>query len=174
MRYRRANAAGGTFFFTVVLAERKSALLVERVDLLREAVAEVKSRHPFGIVAMAVLPDHVHAIWRLPPGDMDYPTRWSLIKATFSRGLPRHEAILPSRAAKRERGIWQRRYWEHQIRDDLDLQAHVDYIHHNPVKHGHATRASDWPFSSIHRYIRLGLVDESWGVEREREGAYGE
>lgn len=174
MHYRRANAAGGTFFFTVVLADRKSSLLVDQVELLRKTIAEVKSRHPFCIVAMAVLPDHLHAIWQLPPDDADYPKRWSLIKAKFSRNLPKHEPIRPSRAAKRERGIWQRRYWEHQIRDDADLQAHVDYIHYNPVKHGYVTRASDWPFSSIHRYIRLGLVGEEWGVQREMDGDYGE
>ncbi len=136
MRYRQANAAGGAYFFTVVLAERKSALLVDRAELLREAIAEVKTHHPFRIIALVVLLDHLHAIWQLPPEDADYPKRWSLIKAKFSRGIPRHEPVRASRAAKRERGIWQRRYWEHQIRDDLDLQAHVDYVHYNPVKHG--------------------------------------
>jgi len=174
MRYRRANAAGGTYFFTVVLAERRSALLVERVELLREAIAAARQRHPFNIVAMVVLPDHLHAVWRMPPDDADYPMRWSLIKAAFSHNNPRQEHIRASRMAKRERGIWQRRFWEHQIRDDVDLQTHVDYIHHNPVKHGYVGRVSDWPYSSIHRYVRSGWIGEDWGIQHEKNGEYGE
>jgi putative transposase len=174
MRYRRANTAGGTYFFTVTLADRKSALLVERAELLREAVAVVGRRHPFDIIAMVVLPDHLHAVWRLPPDDADYPMRWSLIKAGFSRGIPKQESIHASRVAKCERGIWQRRYWEHEIRDEVDLQNHVDYIHHNPVKHGYVERASAWPYSSIHRYIRLGWLSEDWGIGCEKDGGYGE
>ena len=174
MRYRRADTAGGTYFFSVALADRNSALLVERVECLRQVVAEVWQRHPFEIIAMVVLPDHLHAIWRMPPDDADYPKRWSLIKANFSRRIPKQESIRPSRVAKRERGIWQRRYWEHQIRDDGDLQTHVDYIHHNPVKHGYVERASAWPHSSIHRYIRLGWLNEDWGVDGENNACYGE
>ena len=174
MRYRRAQVPGGTYFFTVALADRKSTLLIEQVDGLREAIRVVKLRHPFEIVAMVVLPDHLHAVWRLPPGDMDYPKRWALIKAGFSRGIPKDERIRPSRTAKRERGLWQRRYWEHLIRDDLDLQTHVDYIHHNPVKHGYVAQASAWPHSSIHRFIRMGWLKEDWGAGVETGGGYGE
>lgn len=105
-----------------------------------------------------ILPDYLHTIWTLPENDADYPKRWSLIKATFSRALPKTERIGPSRIARRERGIWQRRYWEHQIRDDLDLQRHIDYIHYSPVKHGYVTQASDWPYSSLHRYIKAGIL----------------
>ncbi len=105
---------------------------------------------------MVVLPEHLHAIWTLPTDDADYPMRWSLIKASFSRSLPKSETIRQSRRRKRERGIWQRRYWEHQIQDDADLQAHVDYIHYNPVKHGHARLPVEWPHSSIHRFIERG------------------
>jgi putative transposase len=102
-----------------------------------------------------VLPDHLHAIWSLPEGDADFPLRWRLIKAAFSRGLPRSEAVSTSRSYKSERGIWQRRYWEHAIRDQSDFNRHVDYIHLNPVKHGHAARAKEWPYSSYHRMVRL-------------------
>ena len=165
MRYRRSLIEGGTFFFTVNLADRSSDLLIQHVDALRAVTAAVRQRHPFHIVAAVVLPDHLHAIWTLPVGDADYPLRWALIKSAFPRALPRTEAIHPGRAQKRERGIWQRRYWEHQIRDDVDLQQHVDYIHNNPVKHGHAQRATDWPCSSIHRFMREGLVKSGWGVE---------
>ena len=136
MRYRRANVQGGCYFFTVALANRQSALLVEQVDILRHAFRVVRQRHPFEIVAMVVMPEHLHAVWQMPPGDADFAMRWSLIKSAFSRAIPKHESIRASRAKKRERGIWQRRYWEHFIRDDNDLAQHVDYIHGNPVKHG--------------------------------------
>ena len=174
MRYRRANAAGGTYFFTVNLADRSRRLLVERVDDLRVAVRTVRDRHPFEIVAWVVLPDHLHAVWALPPGDADFSTRWMLIKAGFSRRLECDEAVRESRVRKGERGIWQRRFWEHQIRDDDDLQRHVHYVHINPVKHGHASRASGWPYSSIHRYIRAGELAEDWSAEPEVVVADGE
>ena len=162
MRYRRARVAGATYFFTVTLADRKSALLTAHVDRLRESVRLVRSRHPFEIAAMVILPDHLHALWVLPPNDADFATRWALIKAGFSRGLPASEQVSKSRVRKGERGIWQRRYWEHLIRDDEDYARHVDYIHYNPVKHGHAMRAADWPHSSIHRYITAGTLPADW------------
>lgn len=167
MRYRRADIPGGTYFFTVNLAERDRATLVEHVDALRLTTREVMARHPFYIDAMVILPDHLHALWTLPVGDCDFPTRWALIKAGFSRRIPRDERCNPSRAAKGERGIWQRRYWEHLIRDEQDYGRHVDYIHFNPVKHGHAGRASDWPYSSIHRYIAAGKMDRDWGGDMQ-------
>ena len=174
MRYRRAQAPGGTFFFTVALADRKSDLLVSHIDALRTATRNVRVRHPFEIVAMVVLPDHLHAVWQLPEGDGDYAKRGSLIKANFSRALPKHEHVNNSRLSKRERGIWQRRYWEHQIRDEHDLQAHVDYIHHNPVKHGYVAKAVDWPHSSLHRYIRLDWLAADWGIGQEPGEGFGE
>ncbi len=165
MRYRRSNVAGGTYFFTVNLANRTHDLLVTQVDTLRAVTRTVRSRHPFEILAWFVLPNHLHSIWTLPPDDTDFPTRWSLIKAGFSRGVERSESIAPSRLRKGERGIWQRRYWEHQIRDDDDLQRHADYIHFNPVKHGFVQRAADWSWSSIHRYIRLGQLSTDWASD---------
>jgi len=175
MRYRRANAAGGTYFFTVNLAERHADTLTRHVDVLREVMDRVKESHPFSIVAMVVLPDHLHAIWRMPEGDADYPMRWSLLKAGFSRQLNRGERICQSRATKRERGIWQRRYWEHQIRDDADLARHLDYIHYNPVKHGWVSHPVDWPHSTLHGYIERGLVTRDWGGDAGDGGSsYGE
>ncbi|MFZ6647839.1 REP-associated tyrosine transposase [Undibacterium sp. TJN25] len=162
MRYRRSDIPGATYFFTVSLADRKSQLLVEHVDLLRSAIRQVKQSNPFDVIAMVVMPDHLHAIWRLPEGDANFPLRWSLIKAAFSRALPKVEIVPDSRRKKRERGIWQRRYWEHQIRDDDDLEKHVAYIHFNPVKHGYVEKAADWPYSSIHREIMLGNLDAGW------------
>lgn len=164
MRYRRSDVAGGTFFFTVNLADRSADLLVRHVEAFRTTVRKVRHTHPFEIVAMVVLPDHLHAVWSLPGGDRDYPMRWSLIKSGFSRALPAAERVSTARLRKRERGIWQRRYWEHQIRDDLDLSRHVDYIHINPVKHGYVGHAAEWPHSSIHRYIRAGMLPENWAA----------
>jgi putative transposase len=175
MRYRRADAEGGTYFFTVNLADRQSDLLVRRWEDLREVIREVRQAHPFSIVAMMVLPDHLHAIWRLPEGDADYPLRWSLIKAGFSRRQATGERIRSSRKARRERGIWQRRYWEHQIRDDADLERHVDYIHFNPVKHHWVARAVDWPYSTLRRDVDRGWIAPDWGGGgKEDRAAYGE
>ncbi len=175
MRYRRASAAGGMYFFTVNLAERSSDRLVRHVDDLRAVMKKVKEAHPFAILAMVVLPDHLHAIWRLPPGDANYPLRWSLIKAGFSRRMDKGERIRASRVAKRERGIWQRRYWEHQIRDENDLIRHVDYIHYNPMKHGWVNRPVDWPHSTLHGYIKRGMVKPDWGGKMsDGVNGYGE
>ena len=174
MDYRRSGAAGGIFFFTLNLNDRSATLLVDHIGSLRQAVREVKVRHPFDILAMVVLPDHLHALWRLPDDDGDYPLRWSLIKAGFSRQLPPLETVNLSRRLKRERGVWQRRYWEHQVRDEQDLQRHLDYIHFNPVKHGHARRAVEWPYSSIHRYVRAGVLPADWAGQRDEDWAVGE
>ena len=175
MRYRRATAAGGTYYFTVNLAERDTDLLVRHIDDLHAVIGKVKQTHRFALVAMVVLPEHLHAIWHLPPGDRDYPLRWSLIKAGFSRRRDKVERIRVSRRSKRERGIWQRRYWEHQIRDEDDLARHVDYIHYNPVKHGWVTRPVDWPHSTMHGYIERGLLTADWGGNiNDGAAGYGE
>ena len=138
-RYRRFFVPGGTYFFTVTLADRRSDALVRNVDLLRTVYANVRRRLPFETLAICVLPDHLHAIWSLPEGDADFPKRWQLIKIGFSRALPPDPRRSPSKAAKGEKGIWQRRYWEHAIRDDRDLARQVDYVHFNPRRAG--TRA---------------------------------
>jgi putative transposase len=157
-RYRRSLAEGATFFFTVNLADRKSRLLIDEIDRLRNAYRRVAERHPFETVAICVLPDHLHAIWRLPTDDADFGMRWGHIKRGFSTGLPADESRTSSKIAKREKGIWQRRFWEHQIRDDLDLQRHVDYIYFNPVKHEYVKHPVEWPHSSFHRDVRNGLL----------------
>ena len=173
MRYRRANVAGATYFFTVNLADRQASLLVDHIDALREALRRVRQVHHFRIDAMVVLPDHLHAQWTLPPGDADFATRWMLIKDGFSRQIPATEFRSPSRAAKGERGIWQRRYWEHVIRDEEDFARHVEYIHFNPVKHGLVRQPVEWPYSSLHRYVRLGLVGAEWASDGRGEGRFG-
>ncbi|HEY1077270.1 MAG TPA: transposase [Fontimonas sp.] len=169
--YRRAFTPGGSYFFTVNLAQRHHAdLLLREIGTLRDAVRRVRQSHPFAIVAAVVLPDHLHMIWRLPEADADYPRRWQLIKGHFSRALKIDERRSASRLRKRERGIWQRRYWEHLIRDDDDLCRHVEYIHYNPVKHGHVMRPYDWPHSSFRRYVRQRLYPADWGASAAIRG----
>jgi len=174
-RYRRAKIEGGTYFFTVTLADRSSDLLVRHIDLLRQAYKSAQELYPFETLAICVLPDHLHSVWSLPPDEADFPLRWSLIKSKFSRGLPADAERTSSKITKREKGIWQRRYWEHTIRSDEDLTRHVDYIHFNPVKHGYVSRASDWPHSSFARYVARGLLPADWGGDaREIPGKFGE
>jgi putative transposase len=176
MRYRRTRTQGGTYFFTVNLADRTSNLLVDHVDGLRAVVARVRNDHPFAIDAWVVLPDHLHAVWTLPQGDDDYATRRMLIKAGFSRALSSSvEAVSASRARKGERGVWQRRYWEHLVRDAGDFRRHVDYVHINPVKHGYVDRPAAWAWSSIHGYIRDGSLPQDWACDMQSgRGDYGE
>ena len=180
MRYRRAKEAGATYFFTVNLEDRRSGLLVECVDLLRQSFRYTISRHPFIIDAAVIMPDHLHMIWTLPERDADYSTRWALIKSNFSRSLPIIESEIESekssRKNKRERSIWQRRFWEHQIRDSSDLENHINYIHYNPVKHGYVATPSNWRHSSIHKDIRANIIPSSWGdsAQTEQSSTYGE
>ena len=174
-RYRRAKIEGGTYFFTVTLADRSSALLVRHIDLLREAYKSAENLHPFVTVAICILPDHMHAVWTLPSEDANFPLRWSLIKGKFSRALPIGAMRTASKIAKREKGVWQRRYWEHAIRDDADLARHVDYVHFNPVKHGFVSRVCDWSYSSFARYVARGVLPPGWGGDmKETAGKYGE
>ena len=167
--YRRNKVTGGCYFFTANLADRSQALLVEHIDVLRNAFDYARNRYPFTINAIVVLPEHLHTIWTLPADDSDFALRWRLLKAAFSRALPRAEPRSDSRRSKHERGIWQRCYWEHLIRDEADYSKHVDYIHINPVKHGLVARVEDWPYSSFHRYVRAGTLPIDWagdaGVE---------
>jgi putative transposase len=138
---------------------------MDHIAVLRVAFRRELQRHPFRIEAIVVLPDHLHCIWTLPAHDADFPGRWRRIKSAFSSALPKTERISSSRRMKNERGVWQRRYWEHLIRDERDFNAHVDYIHFNPVKHQHVKRAADWPYSSFHRYVREGLISADWGTD---------
>ncbi|WP_137822967.1 transposase [Pseudomonas sp. D(2018)] len=160
--YRRDRTPGATWFFTLNLADRDSHLLTERIDLLRTSFRYCMTRHPWSIDAIAILPDHLHALCTLPPGDANYALRWRQIKSGFSRAMPPCETLSASRRSKGERGIWQRRFWEHRIRDEEDFARHVDYIHYNPRKHGHVERVADWPWSSFHRYVKSGILPRDW------------
>ena len=153
--YLRPRIPAATIFFTVALANRPSALLTDEIARLRWAVAATRMERPFAIDAWVVLPDHMHCIWTLPAGDHDFSTRWRLIKTRFSRGLPMGHRR-PSHIARQERGIWQRRFWEHHIRDEADMAAHLHHCWFNPVKHGLVDRPEAWPYSSVHREIAAG------------------
>ena len=163
MRYRRSFQPGGSFFFTVVTAHRRPVFAsATAVALLRESFRAVRKARPFDIDAIVVLPDHLHCIWTLPDGDADFMTRWRLIKTWFSK----HAEI---------KNIWQQRYWEHVLRDERDVEHHVDYIHFNPVRHGLVDSVVDWPYSSFHRYVARGTYRADWGREfLERVGVGSE
>jgi putative transposase len=162
--YRRTWHPGGTYFFTVNLLKRRgSDLLVRHIDLLRAAVRDVRTSHSFEIHSWVVLPDHLHCVIELPQSDADYATRWRLIKRRFSMGLPNVESRNDSRSRRGERGIWQRRYWEHLIRDERDYRAHMDYVHFNPVKHGLVNRVVEWPYSTFHALVKSGIYPMDWG-----------
>ena len=171
--YRRNRVPGGTYFFTITLRDRSSSILVDRVDDLRKVLLAVMRERPFQIDAMVVLPEHLHALWTLPPGDDDYPGRMRLLKSRFTRCVA--AAGAPTRRnAKGEYDLWQRRYWEHTIRDDRDFERHVDYIHWNPVKHGHVACVADWRHSTFHRFVGQGMYPLDWAGDDAGDGCFGE
>ncbi len=166
MQYRRSKTGGGRYFFTVVTENRHKIFTNdETVDLLRQAFYQVMEKRPFVVDAAVILPDHLHCIWTLPENDNDFPVRWRLIKTWFTKHCgPEHKRHPgTSRIKRKEQGIWQRRYWEHLIRDDMDYEHHVHYIHYNQVKHNYCREPAKWPYSSIHKFIRQGIVARDWG-----------
>jgi len=170
--YRRAYLKGGTFFFTVVTYRRHPIFEAEpAIDLLRRCFKLVMIEYPFNIDAIVILPDHLHCIWTLPDNDFDFSVRWRRIKASFSRNYSGSTAgdISESMRKKKERGIWQRRFWEHRIREQEDFNRHCDYIHYNPVKHGLADSPAEWEYSSFRKFVENGLYPESWGQTPERD-----
>lgn len=163
--YRRVRVVGGTYFFTVVTHERRPWLCDPKArEALRNAVDAVRSRRPFEVDAWVLLPDHMHCLWSLPEGDHDFSTRWRLIKAMTTKTLGVEGPVSESREKRKEGGLWQRRYWEHAIRDDEDFERHCDYIHYNPVRHGLARAPGDWPFSTFRRFVKRGLYPGDWGA----------
>ncbi|MBO4224213.1 REP-associated tyrosine transposase [Bradyrhizobium neotropicale] len=174
VRYRRNFLPGGTFFFTVTLDDRRSSALVDHASLLHAAFRKTRSERPFDLDAIVVLPDHLHAIMTLPEGDADFSDRWRRIKSAFTRGVVATGVPL-SRDHRGEYPLWQKRFWEHTIRDERDFERCADYIHFNPVKHRLVSSPSDWPFSSLHRYARAGVLPRDWGGSGEADGAnFGE
>ena len=172
--YRRLRVPGGTYFFTVNLSDRNSTLLTDQIDLLRDCVRRVRHRRRFHIDAWVILPDHMHALWTLPEDDSNYAYRWQAIKMLFSRQIVDGERRSKAAAARGERGIWQRRYWEHMIRNEADYAAHMDYIHFNPVKHGVAASPANWPHSTFRRAVANGLYPPDWSNQDDDTDNKGE
>jgi putative transposase len=176
-RYRRHYIKGGTYFFTLVTYKRRRVLDATAVDILRQGFRKCIAERPFAIEGIVILPDHIHCIWKLPPDDCDYSSRWKEIKCHFSKEYLRNMSNSASRDCeeceimgelpdsmqnKGEKGIWQRRFWEHAIRDEEDYRLHMDYIHYNPVKHGLVSAVIEWPYSSFHRFVSMGIYRGSW------------
>lgn len=173
VRYRRNFVPGGTFFFTVILDDRRSSALVDHVDKLRAAFRVARAERPFTVDAIVILPDHLHVIMTLPEDDSDFPGRWRRIKSLFTRRLAASDASI-ARNHRGEFALWQRRFWEHTVRDEADFERCTDYIHFNPVKHRLVASPADWPYSSLHHYIRAGLLPADWGGAGEVTGNFGE
>lgn len=170
MSYRRAYSPGATYFFTVVTYQRHPLFQTsQNIQLLRAAFHQVKQRYPFTIEAIAVLPDHLHALWILPSGDANFSTRWRLIKEYVTRRIdPEYrQPRSASQVSKKEQAVWQRRFWEHQIQDERDFEQHFNYIHYNPVKHGYAASPADWQYSSFRKYVQAGMYAKDWGSKEE-------
>jgi putative transposase len=178
--YRRSTTPGTTYFFSVVTFRRQTILCDEPIrSALRNAINEVRTQRPFAIDAWVLLPDHLHCLWTLPPDDADFATRWSLVKRQVSvacgEGYRQKAWLTASKKKHRESTLWQRRYWEHQIRNEADYARHVDYIHYNPVKHGLCRMPQEWPYSTFHRYVATGMLPADWGANVPRiDGEFGE
>ena len=178
--YRRANTKGGTYFFTVVTYRRQRFLCDENVrNALREGIKTTQASHPFTIDAWVLLPDHIHCIWTLPPDDADFGIRWAMIKRYVTKQcgqeLKRDAWINRSKQKRKESTLWQRRFWEHQIRNERDYERHMDYLHYNPVKHGLVEKVAGWPHSTFHRYVRQGVYGMDWtGVVDQEPKGFGE
>jgi len=169
MQYRRAKIAGASYFFTLVTHERRPIFKsADAVALFQSGLKRIQERHPFEVDAFVILPDHIHTVWTLPDGDADFSKRWRLIKEAFTKPFVRQHQqpkLSASRRAKGEQAVWQRRFWEHVIRDEADYAAHVDYIHSNPVRHGLVSAPRDWPNSSFSDWVGRGVYEPHWGSD---------
>jgi len=179
-QYRRLKYPGATYFFTVVTYQRKKLFhLPEAREMLRNAIQSTRAERPFTIDAWVLMPEHLHTIWQMPDDDNDFSARWAMIKSRFSKQaklvIPSDEPQSNSRNKRNECQYWQRRFWEHMIRDDKEYEIYMDYTHYNPVKHGYVNQVKDWPYSTFHRCVKQNLYPENWGsVEISEEGAFGE
>ena len=170
VNFRRDNTPGGTYFFTLTLKDRQSKIITKHITALGRSLRQARKNNPFTLHAMVALPDHLHMIMELPENDAKFSTRLRQIKTYFIQEIMATERSI-LRNARDEYNLWQRRFWEHQIRNDADFETHVNYIHYNPVKHGLVNNVIDWPYSSFHRYVREGILPQNWGGV---EGNFGE
>ncbi|WP_435950241.1 REP-associated tyrosine transposase [Psychrobacter sp. DM8] len=167
-RYIRSYTQGATYFFTLVSYNRRKILCEpDFLKAFKSSIRQIQQQYPFEIIAWVQLPDHIHCIWQMPENDANYSMRWSQIKRLTTQACPQYhstkDALSLSEVKRNERGIWQRRFLEHQIRNESDFIKHMDYLHYNPVKHGLVDKVADWPYSSFHRYVRQGFYAEDWG-----------
>jgi len=166
MKYRRAFVPGGSYFFTVVTERRQKIFIDDKnVEILRQAFKNVMKKYPFTIDAAVILPEHLHFVWTLPSNDTDFSTRWRLIKTWFTKHCE-YESIIKlnnSQITRDEKNIWQHRYWEHLLRDELDFEQHINYVHYNPVKHGYVSKPIDWEYSSFYKYVEENIISSNWG-----------
>lgn len=162
VRYRRNLIPGASYFFTVALQDRRATTLVDHIDILRSSFTAARAAQSFRLDAVVILPEHLHTLITMPPGDSDYPALWRRLKGHFTHHVAATDAVLP-RFRDGRYALWQRRYWEHTIRDAQDFERHVDYIHFNPVKHHRVAAVADWPHSSFHRFVREGVLPQDWG-----------
>ena len=179
MRYRRVRIDGGTYFFTVVTDRRAPILCTPSSrKFLREAIQACQAEYPFEMSAVVLLPEHLHALWVLPSGDCDFSKRWAIIKRTFTESYlangGREQRVTKGRQRQGRRGVWQPRFWEHMIRDETDYERHFDYIHYNPVKHGHVTRPQDWKWSTFHRWVGEGVYPIDWACATDDKWSFKE
>jgi putative transposase len=162
VNYRRNFQAGGTYFFTVTLLNRKADTLVRYIEELLTAIHQVKGKYPFKMKAYVILPEHLHMIWELPENDFEYAKRWQWIRSLFVKAIQK-KGFQINKNKHGEALLWQRRYWEHTIYSEVDYEIHVNYIHYNPVKHGYVENSIDWPFSSMAEYVKRGVLSKDWG-----------
>lgn len=172
--YRRAYEKGATYFFTVNLKNRNSTLLTDNISLLTNAFRLVAKSYPFQTDALVVLPEHLHAVITLPDNDCDFSIRWRYIKGEFTRSINYEPHITTANKLRRERGIWQKRFWEHKIRDQRDYNNHINYCYYNPVKHGYVSQVKDWKYSTFHRDVKRGLFTKKWASNKKFAGGFGE
>lgn len=161
--YRRDYTPGAAYFFTLTLKNRRADYLTTNINALKQAYYSVKQKYNFSTKAFVILPDHIHLLWKMQQDESNYSTPIRLIKTKFSNALLKMELPLFKNSAGKV-NLWQNRFWEHRIKDEEDYQYYIDYIHYNPVKHGYVHKASDWPYSSIHHYINIGMLSSNWGV----------
>jgi len=172
--YRRMYEPGGLFFFTIVTHHRRKLFLNEKArSYLHYSIRQVQMKYPFEIIAVVLLPEHLHCIWKLPDGDENFSTRWACIKKEFSKiwiaSGGNETAISEARRKHRESGIWQRRFWEHRIKNEEDFINHINYIHYNPVKHGLVWCPHQWKHSSFHRWAKAEYYKSNWLCDCEHK-----
>ena len=177
--YLRWTQAGGTYFFTVKTCNQRPLFNDSHLrEFLHQAIEDTRNQKPFEVLALVLLSDHLHCIWKMPDSDDDFSTRWSMIKRKFTQRYMtsgrKVSRISESQQREGRRGVWQRRFWEHAIRDDRDYAAHIDYVHFTPVKHGLVNHVADWPYSTFHRFVENGVFGSDWAGGSEMDMNVGE